>query len=200
MSGLSCFYLRLAHTHAPGAERWCVVTDDGGVVDRGAGCVESHRQANPAGLASTAGLPAGHTICGGRRNAPWLLSQRSWQCTTCERPATRLSKMMGLLDSDDSLSVEAINVVPCLPSCDNERCWLTNTDACYQMARGLRNIGSTGTMSHIQSCEHCEKTTLFYTEDKSTKFKNCSRCLRVKYWCVLCPLDTYCHDCPSTLE
>ena len=108
--------------------------------------------------------------------------------------------MMGLLDSDDSLSVEAINVVPCLPSCDNERCWLTNTDACYQMARGLRNIGSTGTMSHIQSCEHCEKTTLFYTEDKSTKFKNCSRCLRVKYWCVLCPLDTYCHDCPSTLE
>jgi hypothetical protein len=39
----------------------------------------------------------------------------------------------------------------------------------------------------LQECTRCKKTTCYKTKDKTTNFKSCSRCMRVRYWCVLCP-------------
>jgi hypothetical protein len=75
----------------------------------------------------------------------------------------------------------------CCNSCNNK-----NVDAQKQMMReelrrqpANRRQQPAENYGEMQQCENCTKTTLYRTQDKSTKFKSCSRCLRVRYWCVL---------------
>ena len=76
----------------------------------------------------------------GNAAAPWLLSQRQWQCTQCERPATTLGQSMAVWRGvDDTDAVCAINSVPSLPVCDNDSCDRKNIDAGRQMVRELRS-------------------------------------------------------------
>jgi hypothetical protein len=105
------------------------------------------------------------------------------------------------LDSNGSVCI--INMVPSLPVCDNDSCDRKNRDAQQRMVRELRrqpadtaiarNVSLDESFGEMQECVHCKKTTFY------PKFKNCSHCLTVKYWCVLCPIDAFCRVCPSTL-
>ena len=138
---------------------------------------------------------------------PWLLSQRQWQCNQCERPATTLNFAMGLGITDTG-AVCVANASPCLPACgNNNSCFRRNTDAGGKMRREMRSQPARteandpssilpgiacARAGEIQVCIRCHKTNL-YQGDKTTKFKSCSRCLRVRYWCVNC------YGCPSTL-
>ena len=136
---------------------------------------------------------------------PWLLSQRQWQCSQCERPATSLYQALALGTAKSTGSVCVANAVPSFPSCDNDSCRRHIYDAQKQMRQEQQRQPATTTNANndsvnkcagaMQACMHCKKTTFYLlsAQDKPTKFKSCSRCLRVQYWCVNC------YGCPSTL-
>jgi hypothetical protein len=157
----------------------------------------------------------------GRSAHTWLLAQRRWQCSHCERPATRLSHSMSLgsggLGNMLGSPVFATNQVPCLPMCDDPTCSHKTQQAQTSSIReqrhhpvsasslpGISGMEMTDELRHLMQegglgaphgrtngdgelhrCEHCDKTSYANT----SKFKGCARCLRVRYWCVLCPFS-----------
>jgi hypothetical protein len=62
----------------------------------------------------------------GKAGAPWLLSQRQWQCNQCDRPAVGLNQSMGL---GAPLGEEVPMVITSVPWCapySTSSTWLAN--------------------------------------------------------------------------